>query len=172
MIGRRHQAPPPVTEVYQLQQRALSLGEDFWIENGLGQRVYRVDGKVFHFRKTFLLKDLAGQEMLRIQSRILRFRETMVIERGDERVATLHKRLISLRDRYVIDLGERGELHAKGNFVDHEYAISRDGTQIALVSKRWLRARDTYGVSIVQGEDAPLLLAIVVCIDAISHPRR
>ncbi|MEV0585491.1 LURP-one-related family protein [Nonomuraea sp. NPDC050310] len=170
IFGRKHdEHPPPVTALYQLQQKMVSIGDDYWIENGLGQRVYHVDGKVFHLRKTFVLEDASGAELLRIQSRILRVRETMVVERGDETVATLHKHLVGLRDRFTVDLGDAGELHAKGDFVDHEYTIHRDDVEIANISKRWMRVRDTYGVSIVEGEDTPLLLAVVVCIDHLSH---
>jgi len=37
------------------------------------------------------------------------------------------------------------------------------------VSKRWFRVRDTYGVEIAPGEDEALVLAIAVCVDALSH---
>jgi uncharacterized protein YxjI len=173
IVGKKHgSAPPPVTSVYLLQQKMISVGEDYWIENGLGQRAYHVNGKLFHLRKTFVLEDADGTELLRIQSRLLRVRETMVIERGGETVATLHKHLVGLRDRYTVDLGEAGELHARGNFLDHEYVIRRDDTEIAEVSKRWMRVRDTYGVSVLADEDIPLLLAVVVCIDSLSHQGR
>jgi uncharacterized protein YxjI len=61
-------------------------------------------------------------------------------------------------------------LRAKGNFVDHEYEIDREGRAVANVSKRWFRVRDTYGVEIQPGEDDALVLAIAVCVDALSHP--
>ena len=64
-----------------------------------------------------------------------------------------------------------GDLDAKGNLTDHEYEIKRDGDTVASVSKRWFRIRDTYGVEIAEGEDEALMLAITVCIDAMSHPR-
>jgi hypothetical protein len=31
--------------LYQMRQKILSIGDDYWIENAEGQRVYRVDGK-------------------------------------------------------------------------------------------------------------------------------
>ena len=39
---------------------------------------------------------------------------------------------------------------------------------IARISKKWFRVRETYGVEIAEGEDDALLLAITVCIDALS----
>ena len=62
-------------------------------------------------------------------------------------------------------------MKAKGNIVDHEYEIERDGQTVATVSKRWFRVRDTYGVEIAPGEDDALVLAITVCVDALTDPR-
>jgi uncharacterized protein YxjI len=86
-------------------------------------------------------------------------------------VALVKKALIGFRDRFSIEVEHGADLDAKGNLVDHEYEIKRDGDTIATVSKRWFRVRDTYGVEIAEGEDEPLVLAITVCIDAMSHPR-
>jgi uncharacterized protein YxjI len=61
------------------------------------------------------------------------------------------------------------DLRVKGNIVDHEYEIERDGQKIAEISKRWFRVRDTYGIEIAQGEDDPLLLAAAVCIDEMAR---
>jgi uncharacterized protein YxjI len=63
----------------------------------------------------------------------------------------------------------REDLEAKGNIVDHEHRIERDGDQVAEVSKRWFRIRDTYGIEIGAGENDALLLAVVVCIDQMSR---
>ena len=61
------------------------------------------------------------------------------------------------------------DLEAKGNIVDHEYEIERDGDTVAEVSKRWFRVRDTYGIEVDPGQDASLILAVAVCIDRMSH---
>jgi uncharacterized protein YxjI len=61
-----------------------------------------------------------------------------------------------------------GELKAKGNIVDHEYEIERDGHKIAEASKRWFRVRDTYGIAIAPGENDALILAVTACIDEMS----
>ena len=84
----------------------------------------------------------------------------MKIEREGDTVATIKKALITpLRDRFAIDLEDGGELSAKGNIVDHEYEIERDGHKVAEVSKRWFRVRDTYGVEVAPGENDVLILA-------------
>ena len=62
------------------------------------------------------------------------------------------------------------DLVAQGNFLAHQYEIKQDNWKVAEVSKRWFRFADTYGVEILPNQNDILLLAITVCIDAISHP--
>jgi uncharacterized protein YxjI len=60
----------------------------------------------------------------------------MRVEREGETLATIHKALVGLRDRCDIDV-EGGEgMKARGNVVDHEYEIKRDGDMIASISKK------------------------------------
>jgi len=154
---------------YQMRQRLLSIGDDYWIEDEQGRRAFRVDGKALRVRKTFVLEDASGNEVAKIQERKLSVRDKMAIERGGDSLATVRKALVGIRDRFSIDVAGGGELRAKGNIVDHEYEIDRDGEAVARISKRWFRVRDTYGVEIAPGEDDALVLAIAVCVDALSH---
>ena len=108
--------------------------------------------------------------MFKVQKKALHVRDTMKIERDGDTAATVKKALIHpLRDRFSIEVEDGKDLEAKGNIVDHEYKIERDGDRVAEVSKRWLRVRDTYGIEIGPGEDAALILSVVVCIDQMSH---
>ena len=47
---------------YQMRQKILSIGDDYWIENAEGQRVYRVDGKALRLRHTLDLEDADGAQ--------------------------------------------------------------------------------------------------------------
>ena len=38
-----------------------SIGDDSWIENDRGERVFKVDGKALRIRQTFVLEDAAGE---------------------------------------------------------------------------------------------------------------
>ena len=158
--------------VYRMREKLLSIGDDFWIENGAGERVYKIDGKRFRIRDTLIFEDTDGHELLKLQERKLRVRDTMAIERGGDTVATVRKKMITpLRERFKVELEGGGEYDVKGNIVDHEYAFERDGREVAQVSKRWFRVRDTYGVEITPGENDILVLAATVAIDQMTHDR-
>jgi uncharacterized protein YxjI len=161
---------PP--SVYQMHERMFSIGDDFWIENSDGERVFKVDGKALRIRETLVLEDRDGNELLKIQERKLRVRDSMEIERDGDTVATVRKAMINpLRDRFKAELASGAEYEVKGNIVDHEYELERDGNEVATVSKRWFSVRDTYGVEIEPGEDDVVVLAIAVAIDQMSHDR-
>jgi uncharacterized protein YxjI len=155
---------------YQLREKLFSIGDDFWIETDEGRRAYKVNGKALRIRSTFVIENPAGDELLKIQEKKLSIRDTMRIESGGGTVATVKKALVSpLRHRFTVELETGGELKVKGNIIDHEYEIERDGTKIAEVSKRWFRVRDTYGIEIAEGQNDALILATTVCLDEMAH---
>ena len=162
---RKHGLDGPT---YQMREKIFAIGDDFWIEDGDGNRVFKVNGKAVRMRDTFILEDAGGNELSKIQEKKLSVRDKMTIESGSTK-ATVRKRLIGIRDHYVIEVDGGEDLKAHGNIVDHEYEIERDGEKVAEVSKKWFRVRDTYGVQLAQGQDVPLILAISVCVDQMAR---
>ena len=155
---------------YQMREKLFSIGDDFWIETDDGRRAYKVNGKALRIRSTFVIENSSGDELLKIREKKLSIRDSMRIERGGDTVATVKKALVSpLRHRFTVDLDNGGELKVKGNIIDHEYELERDGTKIAEVSKRWFRVRDTYGIEIAEGQNDALILATTVCLDEMAH---
>ena len=168
--GRHEERRDEGGSQYRMQEKMFSIGDDYWIETGRGERVYKVDGKALRVRDTLIIEDRSGAELCKIQEKKLRVRDTMDIERGDRTVATVKKALLTpLRDRYSVEVHGGEELSVEGNIVDHEYTVERDRDKVAEVSKRWFRVRDTYGVEIAPGQDDALILAVTVCIDQMSR---
>ena len=164
--GRRDDASD--LQRYQMREQLLTIGDDYWIENESGERAFKVDGKAVRLRETFVLRDVAGAEVAKIQERKLNVRDSMKIER-DAGNATVHKALVGLRDRFKIDVDGGADMSAHGNLVDHEYETECNGDTVASVSKKWFRVRETYGVEIKPGQDDALILAVTVCIDALTR---
>src|SRR5271170_3773901 len=104
---------------YRMRQELVSIGDDYWIENDRGQRVYKVDGKALRLRKTLIFEDARGAELVKIQERMLHVRDTMEIEdRDGNRVATVKKALIMpLRERWTVTVADGPDLDVKGNIV-------------------------------------------------------
>ena len=154
---------------YRMREKVFAIGDDFWIEDDSGDRPFKVDGKALRARDTLVLEDSSGAELFSVQEKKVRVRDTMEIERDGHTVATVRKALVSpLRDRFAIDVEDGDDMEAKGNVVDHEYKIERGGNQVAEVSKRWFRVRDTYGIEVEPEQNDALILAVTVCIDQMT----
>jgi uncharacterized protein YxjI len=158
----------PRARRFQMREDLISIGDDYWIEDEAGHRAFHVDGKVARLRDTWILKDIAGNEVAHIREKKLTVRDTIKIEVGG-REATVKKALVGIRDRFHVEVQLGDDLKVKGNVVDHEYKIERNGDKIAEVSKKWFRVRETYGVEIEDEADAALVLAVTVAVDAMSR---
>src|SRR3954471_17875418 len=89
--------------VYRMREKMLSIGDDFWIENGAGQKIFKVNGKALRIRDTLVLQDPGGHELPKIQERKVSVRDKMAIERDGDTVATVRKALITpLRERFKV----------------------------------------------------------------------
>jgi len=154
-----------------MRQKLIAFGDDFYIEDEQGQKVFKVDGKVLRVRDTLVFKDMAGNKLCQIQERMLRVKDTMEIEGPDGRtVATVKKALVTpLRDRWTVKIKGGPDLEVQGNVLDHEYRIGEGRQKVGEVSKKWFRVRDTYGVEVAEGQDDVLILAVTVAIDAMAH---
>ena len=84
----RHRDDGPAPTRYRMQEKLISIGDDYWVEDAEGARAYKVDGKALRVRDTWILKDL-----------------------GDHDVATIRERKLSVRDAMTIELDGRKAVH-------------------------------------------------------------
>jgi uncharacterized protein YxjI len=161
-------------ERYQMREKLVSFGDDFWIQDERGARKFKVDGKMLRVRGTLDFEDPQGHKLAQIQERVLRVKDSMAIEGpGGEKLAEVKKALITpIRERWVVKIGAGPDLNVQGNILDHEYTIEDNGKKIAEVSKKWFRIADTYGVEIAPGQNDIVILATTVAIDAMAHPEK
>jgi uncharacterized protein YxjI len=168
VLGKdRDSKEPPPGRTFVMRPDAMTIGDDYWIEDDSGRKAYRIDGKAMRFRQTFVLEDASGRELATIRERKLTIRDKMRIERGGKTLATV-RRGIGWGDRFVIEIEGGSELTAKGDMDDREFEIERDGHRVGKISKKFFSLRDSYGISIDGSEDEALILAAVVAIEALG----
>ena len=159
---------------YQMRQKLISIGDDFYIKDEAGQNVYKVDGKVLRVRDLLQFKDLQGNVLCQIQERLLTIKDTMAIEDGQgKEIARVKKALITpVRDRWSVKIKDGPDMDVQGNILDHEYEIKEGRRKVAQVSKKWFRVRDTYGVEIAPDQEDVVILAVTVALDNMAHPTK
>ena len=156
---------------YQMREKMVSIGDDFWIEDSTGKRAFKVDGKALRVRDTLNFEDAHGNLLCKIQERKLRVKDSMEVEDAHgKQVAMVKKKIISpVRDKFTVKIKNGPDLEVKGNILDHQYTVGEGRDKVAEVSKKWFRVRDSYGVEIDPGQDDIVILAVTVCIDQMAH---
>lgn len=156
---------------YQMRQKLVAFGDDYYITNEAGQKAFKVDGKMLRVRDTLKFNDMRGNTLCQIQERMLRIKDVMAIEDGQGNIiAEVKKALITpLRDRWTVKIRGGSDLEVQGNILDHEYEIKEGRRKVAQVSKKWFRVRETYGVEIAPGQEDVVILAVTVALDNMAH---
>lgn len=156
-----------------MKQKLFSWGDDFYIKDENDQDVFFVDGKAFSFGDQFSFQDLDGNELAFIKQKVFSWGPTCEIYRGGDLFAIVKKEMFTFfKCRFTVDVPGPDDLEAEGDFTDHEYVFTRNGSLVATVSKQWFSWSDTYGVDIREGEDDVLILASTVVIDMACHGDR
>jgi uncharacterized protein YxjI len=155
---------------YLMKQKLFCFGDDFVIKTEAGADAFFVDGKAFSFGDKLSFQDMEGNELAFIQQKLLSWGPTYEIYRAGELAAVVKKELFTFfRCKFTVDVPGPDDLEAQGDFMDMEYAFTRDEQAVAEVSKRWFSFSDTYGVDIAEGEDDVLIMASTVVIDMVCH---
>ena len=156
---------------YMMRQKIVAFGDDFYIENERGEQVFHIDGKILTIRDTLIFQDMQGRELCRIKEKLVKIKDTMNIEDPDgKNLATVKKDLINVfRDHWTVKVTGGPDLDIKGNVLDFDYRIREGRDDVARISKKFFRVRDTYGVEIQSNQNDVLILAITVALDMMVH---
>jgi len=162
-----------VSKLYALHQALFSFSGDAWIEDEAGNRVFEVDGKAFTIGRTLDLLDATGSLLYTLHQPVLTIHSKFEISRDGAVVATIQKALFAMfGDKFTITLADGGELEAKGDFLDHEFVVTRDGSEVVAASRAWFSMHDTYGVRVADDFDDPLALTIAIAIEQMERQER
>ena len=159
---------------FLVRERVFDVGDDFWVTDEQGTRVFWVDGKALRVRTTFELKDPEGEVLLVIRKKLFKVRDQMRIEHDGKTVATVRKRLFNpIRDKLEVEVEGAPDWEVVGNFLDKEYSISDVEGTVAVISRKWFRVRDTYAVDVNThredlAKDPALVIGVAVAVDALT----
>jgi len=128
-----------------VKKKIVSWGPQFWFETSDGTRLGEMHGKVLTVRPTFEIYDTQGL------------------------VAVVKKKILKLlgSEWWLEDNTGREIARIKGNITEHDFKVqSPTGSEIAIVHKKWVSVRDSYGIEIVSQELKPyVIVAYVIAMD-------
>ena len=155
---------------FMLRQIIFAIGHDMWVMDEKGEKVFLMDNKTIAFRKTYIMYDMQHNEVLKIIRQPLHLHKTISIDHQGREIAEVQKALLTVfRDKWTIKVPGGTDLIAQGDFLNHEYSITRNEQSIAHISKAWFSIRESYGVEVFDDSQIPLMIALTVAIDEMVH---
>lgn len=146
-----------------IKQRIFSWGDKFSIYDEAGNERYYVEGEIFTFGKKLHLYDLSGNELSFIEQQLFTFLPRYSIQKNGYEIAEVVKEFTFFHNKYTINgLG----WEVDGDFLDHDYEVTCNGSPIATVSKEWFTLGDAYEINIHPSADIVSALSVVIVIDA------
>jgi uncharacterized protein YxjI len=157
---------------YCVTRRAVTplgaWGHRFLIADEPGTLRYRVGDRYRPLAATATFRDAAGPPLLQLEFRhlLLGCGYFILREAEDEIAGSIQVQRDLTVEGPELTIRAPDELDLVGSLAQHEYYVMRRGWMVIYVSHRWCaRQRHTYGVDVVEGEDEPLLLAVVLALD-------
>jgi uncharacterized protein YxjI len=83
--------------------------------------------------------------------------------------AEVTKKFSWFNKKFELDVPGPNDYTIDGSFWSHEFTFVRSGRTVATVSKKHWAWTDSYGVEIIEGEDAVSILSACIVIDQVLH---
>lgn len=156
---------------YQIRQRVFSLGDSYNIKDEFDKDRFIVRSELFTLGHKLRIEDMAGNELIYIEQELFHFLPVYNIYKGGELTASIKKEFSFFKPSFDIE-SSRGNYTIEGDYFSHEFEVLKDGMQVANVSKAWFSFSDTYGIDIMEVEDQPFMLALVIVVDEVLYDNR
>jgi uncharacterized protein YxjI len=152
---------------YRMSMELAALGADFLVLTDAGEHVFRISGRAMSDDDTIRIEDMQGHVLCEASAHLARkqVRVAIVDGAGNEIGSVLRQPVSPLRDRFEIQLHDGLMLAVDGNITTHEFSIVGPPGRVAEISKKWFRARGSYGIEVAPGQTDALLLTTVIVMD-------
>ena len=150
-----------------LKKKAISLKERFTVTDAQENVLYNVEGKAFSWGHQLDVTDASGAHVAHIRQKVLALTPHyfITIEGGEELELKGHFTLI--HPHYTLETPE-GDWEVRGDFTQHEYAITRGGETVASVSEKWFAWGDTYLLDVLEDKNAVPALCVMIALNCVD----
>lgn len=149
-----------------IKEKVFSWGDKFTVMDPYGEGKFSVEGEIFSWGKKLHVYDSMGREVAFIKQELWSFLPKYDVYCHGEMAAQIQKEFSFLFPRYTIK-GLGWEI--EGDFLAHEYEITKHGRTIVNIRKEWMTWGDSYELEIVDPADEILALAVVIAIDCVTE---
>lgn len=161
-------------ERYRAPQNVAAIQGRILIRNDRGNAAFEIDSDARPDANDIRVQTLAGDAACVIQGgALLGEGPVAIVDPEQGTLASIERvQLSPVRDSFAVLRGADPAWRVDGRVADYEYRIQEQDMEIAEVSRRWFRARGSFGVQVASGQPDLLVLAVAVCLDLMLHARR
>ncbi len=159
------------TREFILQQKIMAFRETLKVKNGDNEVLGYFVKKIMSVGDTYRLKDLEENDILTVHQKVLALRATYRFYWGsevdeDKLIGSIKQKLVAIKPSYWFEDPQENKIFtAKGNLFKYEFEIEKDGNEIAEVSRKLFKIKDTYGIRINKDvDDKTAMIIIGFCI--------
>ena len=157
-----------------IRNKWISLAGSSIITDENEQEVFKVKGKFFTLTNKKFFYDMNDKLLFMIRRRFLNFfvYKAYVFDANMNKVCTVRRKFFSLHDHYYIKDSTKGNFEIRGNILQFNYDITREGELIGHVSRK-ISVRDSFELEIPDAykDEAAFFSSLVIAIDIVTDTR-
>jgi len=140
---------------YRMSYELVASDGDFLVLTDAGEHAFRIVGKAID-NDIIRIEELNGRLLYEAAAHSSRnLRSLTVVDANQAPAGRVSRHKISpLRDQFAIELVDGTLYSVDGALSTREYTITGPVGRVATISRRWFRARGSYGVEIAPGQQA------------------
>ena len=150
-----------------LKQKVFSLEEAFTVTDEAENPIYQVAGKLISVGHKLTVRDMDEQEVAYIHQKVLSLVPKYFIEISGQEEVELKGHIILFKPHYTLKT-DQGDWEIRGDFMEHEYEMKRNGQVAATVTKKWFSWGDCYLLDVVDDADVLTALSVMLAIDCVD----
>jgi len=154
---------------YIIEQKIAAMRETFGVKDRNNTLLAYVKKKLVSWGPQFDFETVGGARFGEMRGKVLTVRPTFEIYDDQGLVAVVKKKVLKLlRSEWWLENATGREIaRIKGNITAHEFSIqSPSGVPVAVIHKKWVSVRDSYGIEIQNQEIDPyVIIAYAIAMD-------
>lgn len=154
-----------------IRNKWFTIGGSSIVKDVNEKDVLNIKGKVFSFTRKKFVQDLEGNTKYMVRNKFWRIfqRKAFVYNDKNELVATIRRKIFSLRDRYFVE-SKFGNIEIDGNILQFNYHIKLNDKEIGHVARK-VSLRDSFVLTIPDDVDYMFYVSLVIAVDLITDRR-
>ncbi|WP_291632386.1 LURP-one-related family protein [Clostridium sp.] len=156
---------------FYIREKVFSIGDNFNIKDVSGKDVFNVMGKIFSIGNKLRIYDMDNNEIVYIEQKLFKLLPEYNIYLTGNYAASVKKEFTLFSNRFDID-SNMGNYEIEGDFFAHDFSITKNGSIVAEINKKWVSWGDTYEININEQENYAFILAMVIVIDQVLHDNK